>query len=272
MPADDLPPLRDVIAEHGLGAKKKLGQHFLLDLNLTRRIAREAGDLAGKTVLEVGPGPGGLTRALLETDAAQVIAIERDERCIRALAPLQDRYGDRFRLIEADALTIAIEDLTDLPLTIVANLPYNVATPLMIAWLRQRQLVSSMTVMVQNEVADRLVAGPGTKSYGRLAVLAHWLSSPRKVMHVPASAFTPPPRVESAVVRMDLRDEPLIDVPFEAIEFITAKAFGQRRKMLRQSLKALNLDLAALDIDPTARPENLDVEQFCRLAGAAKPG
>ncbi|MGB0671002.1 MAG: 16S rRNA (adenine(1518)-N(6)/adenine(1519)-N(6))-dimethyltransferase RsmA [Rhodospirillales bacterium] len=268
---DDLPPLREIIARYGLGARKSLGQHFLLDLNLTRRIVRDAGNLAGETVVEIGPGPGGLTRALLESDAVSVIAVERDSRCIEALAGLLDRYGDRFRLIEGDALAFPLSNLADHPVHIVANLPYNVATPLMIGWLKERDWLKSMTVMVQKEVADRFLAKPGEKAYGRLAVLAGWLCRVERVMNVPAAAFTPPPKVDSSVIRLTplpALDEPSGPAAFGAMEKVTAAAFGQRRKMLRQSLKSLGLDLAELAIEPTARAENLDVAAYIRLARA----
>jgi len=264
--------LREVIQRHGLNALKSLGQHFLLDLNLTRRIARESGDLDGASVIEIGPGPGGLTRALLESGAARVVAIERDRRAVAALAELEQRYPGRLTIVEADALETDPAGLAPPPRHIVANLPYNIATPLLIQWLKRADDYVAMTLMFQKEVADRLVARPRSKAYGRLSVLTQWACEARALFDIPARAFTPPPSVTSTVVRLEPRAG-RIAVPVEALERVTAAAFGQRRKMLRQSLKSLGVDVAALlaatGIDPQARAEELDVAAFCRLAASA---
>jgi 16S rRNA (adenine1518-N6/adenine1519-N6)-dimethyltransferase len=271
-----LPPLRDVIARHGLAARHSLGQHFLLDRNLTDRIAREAGPLTGATVIEVGPGPGGLTRSLLATDARHIIAIERDDRCIDALGELAAAAGDRLTLVPGDALAMDCAALCRSagggPCIIVANLPYNIGTALLIRWLHQIHTFASLTLMFQKEVAERLTAAPGGKTYGRLSVLTQWLTEPRRLFAVPARAFVPPPKVDSAVVRLDPRPEPLAPASLATLERVTAAAFGQRRKMLRASLKTLGGDTAALiaaaDVAPTARAEELTVAQFCALARA----
>ena len=268
----DLPPLREVIARHGLGAKRKLGQNFLLDLNLTGRIARAAGDLSEVTVFEVGPGPGGLTRALLSEGAAKVIAIERDQRCIDALAEVGHAYPGRLEVIEGDALSFDIADLPEGPIRIVANLPYNISTALLVKWLGNIQRFESLTLMFQKEVADRLVAGPGSKAYGRLSVLAQWLCEVQPEFDVSPSAFVPPPKVTSTVVGFKPRTEPLAPAQSKTLQAVTQAAFGQRRKMLRASLKTLGVDAEALcaasDIDPTARAETIPVEGFCALSRA----
>lgn len=269
---DALPPLRDVIAAHELGARKALGQHFLLDLNLTSRIAQAAAPLKSFTIIEIGPGPGGLTRALLSEGAERVVAIERDPRCIAALAELQDVSDGRLEIWEADAREVDISALGDQPRKIIANLPYNVGTPLLIRWLTQASSLASMTLMFQREVADRIAAQPGDAAYGRLSVLANWRCRTRKLFNVPARAFTPPPNVESAVVSLT----PHTSIPYPAdqqvLERVTAAAFGQRRKMLRGSLKSLPADPAALltaaEIDPTRRAETLDISEFASLARA----
>jgi len=270
--APDLPPLRAVIARHGLAARRALGQHFLLDLNLTRRIARAAGDLSHGTVIEIGPGPGGLTRALLEVGARQVIAIERDERCRPALAELEAAFPGRLTVIAADALDVDAGRLGAPPRRIVANLPYNVATPLLIQWLGMVDAFAGLTLMFQKEVADRLTARPRTKDYGRLSILTQWLTEPRRLFDIPARAFTPPPKVTSTVVQLTPRSAPLHAADHALLERVTAAAFGQRRKMLRQSLKSLTADPAALlarvGIEETRRAEELDVGQFCALAQA----
>ncbi|HUL09428.1 MAG TPA: 16S rRNA (adenine(1518)-N(6)/adenine(1519)-N(6))-dimethyltransferase RsmA [Candidatus Acidoferrum sp.] len=270
--APDLPPLRDVIARHGLAARRALGQHFLLDLNLTRRIARAAGDLSSGTTIEVGPGPGGLTRALLECGARQVIAIERDERCRPALAELEAAFPGRLTTIFADALAEDVSRLGTAPRRIVANLPYNVATPLLIRWLERIDAFAGLTLMFQKEVADRLTARPRTKDYGRLSVLTQWLTEPRRLFDIPARAFTPPPKVTSTVVQLTPRSRPAHPADRAALERVTAAAFGQRRKMLRQSLKSLAPDPSALlaraGVPETARAEELDIAQFCALARA----
>jgi 16S rRNA (adenine1518-N6/adenine1519-N6)-dimethyltransferase len=272
---DDLPPLRDVIARHGLSAVKALGQNFLLDLNLTSRIARTAGDLSAVTVVEVGPGPGGLTRALLAAGAKRVVAIERDERCLAALAEIAARYPGRLTVVPGDALAVDMASLVDGPAKIVANLPYNVATPLLVGWLRAEPWppwYASMTLMFQREVAERIVADPGSKTYGRLGVLAQWRTVPRLAFDIDPRAFTPPPKVTSSVVHFEPRPAPLACDP-DMLEKVTAAAFGQRRKMLRQSLKSLGRDagalLAATGIAPTRRAEEIDVAGFVALANAA---
>ena len=279
----DLPPLRDVIAAHGLNAIKKLGQHFLLDLNLTAKIARAAGPITDCAVIEVGPGPGGLTRAILEAGAAKLIAIERDERCIAALQPLIAVGEGRLAIVEADALEIDAVDLLRKenwqgPIKVVANLPYNVGTALILNWLERPSDIAGITVLVQKEVAERLAAQPRTKAYGRLSVLAQWLCRVDLVFDISPRAFTPPPQVTSTVVNMIPRAAPLHQAVRADLETVSKAAFGQRRKMLRASLKALNIDplplLEQAGIAPTARAEELDVAAFCRLANAytaAKP-
>ncbi|MEO1309746.1 MAG: 16S rRNA (adenine(1518)-N(6)/adenine(1519)-N(6))-dimethyltransferase RsmA [Pseudomonadota bacterium] len=268
-----LPPLRDAIAEHGLAARKGLGQHFLLDLNLTRKIVRAADVSAADAVLEIGPGPGGLTRALVETGAC-VVAVERDARCLPALQDLTDLAGARLRVVNDDALAVdeaALAKVAGLttPLKIVANLPYNVGTELLIKWLiAGPTLWSRMALMFQKEVADRIVATPGTKAYGRLSVLAASASRPRKAFDLPARAFTPPPKVDSAVVVFDAIAP---DVDFLALERATRAGFGARRKMLRASLKPLfgaetEGRLQALGLSPTARAEELSPADWRRVA------
>jgi 16S rRNA (adenine1518-N6/adenine1519-N6)-dimethyltransferase len=278
---DDLPPLREVIARHRLSARKSLGQNFLLDLNLTAKIARPAGHLSGVTAIEVGPGPGGLTRALLAQGANRVVAIERDERCIAALDEIAARYPGRLTIVAADALAVDMAALASGPTVVVANLPYNIATPLLIGWLKVEPWppwYRSLTLMFQREVAGRIVALPGSKSYGRLGVIAGWRSEARILFDVPPRAFTPPPAVTSSVVQLVPRPRPL-PCSSSALERVTAAAFGQRRKMLRQSLKSLGLDaealLAAAGIEGTRRAEEIDVAGFAalaRLVEAASPG
>ncbi|MBE0533529.1 MAG: 16S rRNA (adenine(1518)-N(6)/adenine(1519)-N(6))-dimethyltransferase RsmA [Rhodospirillales bacterium] len=266
--AADLPPLREVIARHDLTARHSLGQHFLFDSNLCRRIALTAGDLGDATVIEIGPGPGGLTRALLLAGARRVIAIEKDPRCVSALKELAGPFGERFELIEGDALEVDVAKLGPPPQRIVANLPYNVATPLLLQWLRQASAFESLTLMFQKEVADRLLASPRSKAYGRLTVITQWLCEVRSAFTVDRRAFTPPPKVTSSVVVLTPRPQPLAPASFKALETVTAAAFGQRRKMLRASLRRLDLDLAGLGIDPSARAEELEVPAFCALARA----
>jgi 16S rRNA (adenine1518-N6/adenine1519-N6)-dimethyltransferase len=267
-----LPPLRDVIARHGLSAARSLGQNFLLDEQLLDRIARIPGELEGRRVYEVGPGPGGLTRALLRA-GAEVIAVERDRRCLPALAELRQAGLGRLRLIEADALAVDEEAEIGRGGHVVANLPYNVGTALTVRWLGGEAWPpwwASLTLMFQQEVAERIVARPGTSAYGRLAVLAQWRSEPRIAMKLHRSAFVPPPRVMSAVVHIVPRAAPE-GVRAATLERLTAAAFGQRRKMLRQSLKALNGGIEALEsvgIDPVRRAETLSVEEFVSLARA----
>lgn len=271
---DDLPPLREVIARHGLAASRALGQNFLLDLNLTSRIARAAGRLDDKTVIEVGPGPGGLTRALLANGARRVVAIERDERCLAALAEIAERYPGRLTVIAGDALATDMAAMADGPTVIAANLPYNIATPLLVGWLRAEPwppFYESMTLMFQREVAERIVAAPGSKAYGRLGVLAGWRAESRIAFDIDPGAFVPRPKVISSVVHIVPRPDPLPADP-DVLEKVTAAAFGQRRKMLRQSLKTLGVDagalLAAAGIEETRRAEEIGVDGFVRLAEA----
>jgi len=271
----DLPPLREVISRHGLAPHKSLGQNFLLDLNLTGRIARSAGSLDDHDVIEVGPGPGGLTRALLDAGARRVVAIERDHRCIAALSEISEAYPGRLTVVEGDALATDMERLVTRPARIVANLPYNIATPLLVGWLQTEPWPAwfdSLTLMFQREVAERIVASPGGKAYGRLAVLAQWRTRPRILFDVDRRAFTPPPAVTSSVVELLPRAAPLAEADPRALERVVAAAFGQRRKMLRASLKSLGCDplplLEAAEIEPTRRAEELSVEAFCALARA----
>jgi 16S rRNA (adenine1518-N6/adenine1519-N6)-dimethyltransferase len=268
----ELPPLREVIARHGLSARKGLGQHFLFDANLTRKIARAAGDLTGSCVVEVGPGPGGLTRALLNTPCRRVVAIERDPRCVAALADLVARAPDRLTVIEGDALEIDPVALCDRPRCIVANLPYNVSTPLLTKWLAQATEYDSMTLMFQREVGLRLVARPGSRDYGRLSVAVQWRCNVTPLFDIPAEAFVPPPKVTSTVIRLTPRPAPLCEADPDDLSKVVAAAFGQRRKMLRASLRSLCHDsielLAAAGIDPTRRAETLTIEDYCALARA----
>lgn len=266
-----LPPLRETIAQHGLAAKKSLGQNFLLDLNITAKIARAAGNLDGAHIIEVGPGPGGLTRALIETSALSVTAIERDDRAVAALATLVTASKGKLKLVADDALKADYTALAPAPRAIVANLPYNIATVLLLDWLRQIDDFRSLTLMFQKEVAERLVAPAGSNSYGRLSVMTQWLSVPEKKFDLPPEAFTPPPKVTSSIVHLVPRAR-TDTVDFKTMEKVTAAAFGQRRKMLRQSLKSLGrppeelLDKAG--IPGTARAEEIDVAGFVRLAEA----
>jgi 16S rRNA (adenine1518-N6/adenine1519-N6)-dimethyltransferase len=272
---DDLPPLREVIKRHDLRARKSLGQNFLLDLNLTARIARAAGPLDGVTVIEVGPGPGGLTRALLANGARHIVAIERDERAIAALSEIAERYPGRVEVVAADAL--AFDPQTRLEggnARIVANLPYNIATALLVGWLTAEPWppwFDRLVLMFQREVAERITAAPGSKKYGRLSVLAGWRTEARILFDVAPSAFVPPPKVTSSLVELVPRAAPL-PCRSLALQKVTEAAFGQRRKMLRQSLKSLGRDpaplLAAAGIEPTARAEDIPVEGFVRLARA----
>ena len=272
---EELPKLREVIARYRLSARARLGQHFLLDLNLTDRIARVAEPLRDHLVIEVGPGPGGLTRSLLANGAARVIAIERDPRCIAALDELLEAAAGRLVVIEGDALEVdecalAAEHAPGLPIKIVANLPYNIGTVLLFKWLGIADRLESLTLMFQKEVAERLIATPGSKAYGRLAVMVQWLCEVRRAFNLPASAFVPPPKVASSVVELVPRPQPLAAAERAALERITAAAFGQRRKMVRSSLKSLGVDtgklLAEAGVEPTARAEDLPVEAFCALA------
>lgn len=267
---NSLPPLREIISAHNLRAEKSLGQNFLLDLNLTDKIARSAGDLTGCHVFEIGPGPGGLTRALLKTGAEKVIAVEFDPRAVGALQGLKDFVAGRLDVIQADALDTDLTMLASTPRAVVANLPYNIATLLLINWLRQiyesTDAYRSMTLMFQKEVAERLTAAPGSKSYGRLTVLAGWLCEVRRSFDLPPAAFTPPPKVTSSVVQFKPR-KPVQPWPaFEAVEAVTAAAFGQRRKMIRSSLKSYMAQIEKLGIDPQKRAENLTIEEFLKIA------
>ena len=270
---DGLPPLREVIATHGLAAKKSLGQNFLLDLNLTAKIARQAGDLEGCDVLEVGPGPGGLTRGLLAEGARKVLAIEKDARCLPALTEIGAQYPGRLQVIEGDALEIdPLAHLTP-PIRVASNLPYNVGTELLVRWLTPPEwppFWESLTLMFQREVAERIVAQPGSKAYGRLALLVSWRAEARIALSLPPEAFTPPPKVSSAVVHVTALPEPRYPADPKVLERVVAKAFNQRRKMLRAALKGLAPDiedrLLASGIKPTDRAETVTLEQFCTLA------
>lgn len=270
---DDLPPLRDVIETHGIAAKKSLGQNFLLDLNLTAKIARMAGDLSGADVLEVGPGPGGLTRGLLAEGARRVLAIEKDDRCMTALAEIGEKYPGQLEVINGDALEV--NPLTHLtpPIKVAANLPYNVGTELLVRWLTPPTwppFWESLTLMFQREVAQRIVAQPGTKAYGRLALLAQWRAEPRIVLDLPPEAFSPPPKVSSAVVHLTALPAPRFEADAAVLNRVVAAGFNQRRKMLRSALKVLGPDiedhLIAAGIKPTERAEQVSLEQFCALA------
>ncbi len=268
---DGLPPLRDVIQRHGLDARKALGQNFLLDLNLTQKVARTAGSLEGATVFEVGPGPGGLTRAILALGARKVIAVERDSRCLPALAEIADHYPGRLDVIEGDALKTDFAALAaDGPVRIIANLPYNVGTQLLVNWLLPPQwppFWQSLTLMFQKEVGQRIVAQEDDDHYGRLGVLCGWRTQAHMAFDISPQAFTPPPKVTSTVVHLTPRENP-IPCDVDKLEKVTQTAFGQRRKMLRQSLKPLGGEALLLkaDIDPQRRAETLSVEEFCRLA------
>jgi 16S rRNA (adenine1518-N6/adenine1519-N6)-dimethyltransferase len=270
----ELPPLREIIRRFELGARKSLGQNFLLDLNLTRRIARTAAPLHQANIIEIGPGPGGLTRALLFEGAQHVTAIERDPRCIAALRDLERAFPKRLTIIEGDALEIDVASVVPVPRKIVANLPYNIATPLLIGWLGSAHAFESLTLMFQKEVAERLAAVPGDHAYGRLAVLTQWRCAVKLAFDVPPQAFVPAPKVTSTVVHLVPRAAPLASCDQAVLERVTSAAFGQRRKMLRQSLKSLGGDtatlIAASGAQPTARAEELSVEQFCALARALR--
>ncbi len=272
----DLPPLREVIAAHGLRAEKSLGQNFLLDLNITDKIARAAGNLTGCTVIEIGPGPGGLTRSLLKTGADRILAIEFDQRAVLALRQLEEAAGGRLDVIHADALKSSPLDLSPQgPRAIVANLPYNIGTPLLIGWLaelhRDQSAYRSLTLLFQREVAERICASPGSKTYGRLSVIAQWLCETRRCFDISGQAFTPAPKVTSTLVHL-IPIIPSTKRPdFATVEKLTAMAFGQRRKMLRSSLKAYNQYFGEAGIDPELRAENLEVSKFIKLASLIPP-
>ena len=270
---EKLPPLKDVISKHQLRAKKSLGQNFLLDLNLTSKIARYAGNLDQFDILEIGPGPGGLTRSLLNEGARKVVAIEKDSRCIEALEEIQATFPGRLKLLQGDALsTNASEHLAD-PVRIIANLPYNIGTELLVRWLTSKTWPSfwqSMTLMFQKEVANRIVASPGSKAYGRLSVMSQWRCDAKIAFNVPASAFTPPPKVESTLVHFESLKEPKFPAEVEVLEFVVSKAFNQRRKMLRGALKGYfqNVEegLLSIGILPTKRAEEITVQEYCAMS------
>jgi len=264
----DLPPLREVIARHGLAARRALGQHFLLDANLTQRIVRAVGPLGGRHVVEIGPGPGGLTRALLGSDAASVTVVEIDPRAVAAMQDLAGLVGSRLRIVAADALEVDLAALVPEPRQVVANLPYNIATPLLIGWLRQASSFERLTLMLQQEVAERICAEPGTAAYGRLSILAQWTCETALLLRIPPSAFVPPPKVFSAVVGLVPHTTQPEPAQFATMERLTAAAFGQRRKMLRGALKSLGGEvlLRAADIAADRRAETLSAAEFDRLA------
>ena len=270
---EKLPPLKDVISRHQLRAKKSLGQNFLLDLNLTSKIARYAGNLDQFDILEIGPGPGGLTRSLLHEGARKVVAIEKDNRCIEALAEVQATFPGRLKLLQGDALsTNASEHLAD-PVRIIANLPYNIGTELLVRWLTSKTWPSfwqSMTLMFQKEVANRIVASPGSKAYGRLSVMSQWRCDTKIAFNVPATAFTPPPKVESTLVHFEALKEPKFPAEVEVLEFVVSKAFNQRRKMLRGALKGYfqNVEegLVSIGVLPTKRAEDITVQEYCAMS------
>ena len=270
---EKLPPLKDVISRHQLRAKKSLGQNFLLDLNLTSKIARYAGNLDQFDILEIGPGPGGLTRSLLHEGARKVVAIEKDSRCIEALEEIQTTFPGRLKLLQGDALSTNVsEHLVD-PVRIIANLPYNIGTELLVRWLTSKTWPSfwqSMTLMFQKEVANRIVASPGSKAYGRLSVMAQWRCDTKIAFNVPATAFTPPPKVESALVHFEALKEPKFPAEVEVLEFVVSKAFNQRRKMLRGALKGYfqNVEegLVSIGVLPTKRAEDITVQEYCAMS------
>ena len=270
---EKLPPLKDVISRHQLRAKKSLGQNFLLDLNLTSKIARYAGNLDQFDILEIGPGPGGLTRSLLNEGARKVVAIEKDSRCIEALEEIQAAFPGRLKLLQGDALsTNASEHLAD-PVRIIANLPYNIGTELLVRWLTSKTWPSfwqSMTLMFQKEVANRIVASPGSKAYGRLSVMSQWRCDTKIAFNVPASAFTPPPKVESTLVHFESLKQPKFPAEVEVLEFVVSKAFNQRRKMLRGALKGYfqNIEegLLSIGVLPTKRAEEITVQEYCAMS------
>ena len=270
---EKLPPLKDVISKHKLSAKKSLGQNFLLDLNLTSKIARYAGNLEQSDVLEIGPGPGGLTRSLLNEGARKVVAIEKDTRCIAALEEVQTRFTGKLKIVEGDALSTEVRQYLTHPVQIIANLPYNIGTELLVRWLNSTTWPSfwqSMTLMFQKEVANRIVASPGSKAYGRLSVMAQWRCNTKIAFNIPATAFTPPPKVESSIVHFEALKEPRFPAEVNKLEFVVSKAFNQRRKMLRGALKGhfknVEEGLLAIGIVPTKRAENVTIQEFCLMA------
>ena len=270
---EKLPPLKDVISKHKLSAKKSLGQNFLLDLNLTSKIARYAGNLEQYDVLEIGPGPGGLTRSLLNEGARKVVAIEKDTRCIAALEEVQTRFTGKLKIVEGDALSTEVRQYLTHPVQIIANLPYNIGTELLVRWLNSTTWPSfwqSMTLMFQKEVANRIVASPGSKAYGRLSVMAQWRCNTKIAFNIPATAFTPPPKVESSIVHFEALKEPRFPAEVNKLEFVVSKAFNQRRKMLRGALKGhfknVEEGLLAIGVVPTKRAENVTIQEFCLMA------
>ena len=270
---EKLPPLKDVISKHKLSAKKSLGQNFLLDLNLTSKIARYAGNLEQYDVLEIGPGPGGLTRSLLNEGARKVVAIEKDTRCIAALAEVQTQFTGRLKIVQGDVLSTEVRQYLTHPVQIIANLPYNIGTELLVRWLNSTTWPSfwqSMTLMFQKEVANRIVASPGNKAYGRLSVMAQWRCNTKIAFNIPATAFTPPPKVESSIVHFEALKEPRFPAEVNKLEFVVSKAFNQRRKMLRGALKGhfknVEEGLLAIGVVPTKRAENVTVQEFCLMA------
>jgi 16S rRNA (adenine1518-N6/adenine1519-N6)-dimethyltransferase len=270
---DNLPPLKDIISKYEIRAKKSLGQNFLLDLNLTSKIARYAGNLKQSDVLEIGPGPGGLTRSLLNEGARQVVSIEKDTRCIAALEEIQSLFPGRLRLLQGDALSMNVTQYLTDPIKIIANLPYNIGTELLVRWLNSKNWPSfwqSMTLMFQKEVANRIVARPGSKAYGRLSVMSQWRCNTKIAFNIPATAFTPPPKVESAVVHFEALNEPKFPAEVDKLEFVVSKAFNQRRKMLRGALKGhfINVEegLFSIGVLPTKRAENITVQEYCAMS------
>ena len=270
---DNLPPLKDVISKYEIRAKKSLGQNFLLDLNLTSKIARYAGNLKQSDVLEIGPGPGGLTRSLLNEGARQVVSIEKDNRCMAALEEIQSLFPGRLRLLQGDALSMNVTQYLSDPIKIIANLPYNIGTELLVRWLNSKNWPSfwqSMTLMFQKEVANRIVARPGSKAYGRLSVMSQWRCNTKIAFNIPATAFTPPPKVESAVVHFEALNEPKFPAEVDKLEFVVSKAFNQRRKMLRGALKGhfINVEegLFSIGVLPTKRAENITVQEYCAMS------
>ena len=270
---DNLPPLKDVISKYEIRAKKSLGQNFLLDLNLTAKIARCAGNLKQSDILEIGPGPGGLTISLLNEGARQVVSIEKDNRCIAALEEIQSLFPGRLRLLQGDALSMNFTQYLTDPIKIIANLPYNIGTELLVRWLNSKIWPSfwqSMTLMFQKEVANRIVARPGSKAYGRLSVMSQWRCNTKIAFIIPATAFTPPPKVESAVVHFEALNEPKFPAEVDKLEFVVSKAFNQRRKMLRGALKGhfINVEegLFSIGVLPTKRAENITVQEYCAMS------
>lgn len=262
----DLPPLREIIRDYGLNARKSLGQHFLLDGNLTDKIARGAGNLEDKHVIEIGPGPGGLTRAILAHRPKSLHVIERDARCIDVMHQLAAATDIPMTVVETDALEFDLSSLPDTPVTLISNLPYNIGTALLIKWLSSLTHIERMVLMFQKEVADRIIAEPRTSGFGRLAVISQWLCGARPLFNVDRRAFTPPPKVESSVIELVPRTHPLAEADMHKLEKVTQAAFGQRRKMLRSSLKQIGLKPGDAGIEETKRAEELTIEEFCALA------